>query len=145
MLQNENYNNDRLACKKEYVYKYLPSSLDLMNNLAINIPVKSHMIKIRQQISLLVLLLLGIYCSAQKQADRPSGLREQADKYTLLLQGVDMDSATIVAKTGLQTSFISRFACEEYINRLSGFLQSKGFVTSSIDSLYYGRSWMQRM
>ena len=48
-----------------------------------------------------------------------------------------MDSANIVAKTGLQTSFTSRIACEEYINRLPGYLQSKGFVTASIDSLKY--------
>ncbi|HMK25513.1 MAG TPA: POTRA domain-containing protein [Chitinophagaceae bacterium] len=90
------------------------------------------MIKFRLQISLLVFLLLCIInASAQNLPDR------QAGKYNLCLHGVDKDSATIVAKTGLQTSFTSRFACEEYINRLPGYLQSKGYVTASIDSLYY--------
>ncbi len=82
------------------------------------------MIRIRLQISLLVLLLPGIYASAQ-------------GKYSLHLRGVDKDSATIVAQTGLQTNFTSRAACEEYINRLPGYLQSKGYVTASIDSLSY--------
>ena len=90
------------------------------------------MIKFRLQISLLVFLLLCIInTSAQNLPDR------QAGKYNLYLHGVDKDSATIVAKTGLQTSFTSRFACEEYVNRLPGYLQSKGYVTASIDSLYY--------
>ena len=102
-----------------------------MNNLAQNIPAKSPMIRIRLQISLLVLLLPGIYAPAQNPPDR------QAGKYSLHLRGVDKDSASIVAKTGLQTSFASRIACEEYINRLPGYLQSKGYVTASIDSLYY--------
>jgi outer membrane protein assembly factor BamA len=80
--------------------------------------------KSRLQISLLVFLLQGINASAQ-------------NKYNLYLRGVDKDSATIVAKTGLQTNFTSRIACEEYVNRLPGYLQSKGYVTASIDSLYF--------
>jgi outer membrane protein assembly factor BamA len=82
------------------------------------------MANLRPQISLLVFLLASIYVSSQ-------------NRYNLLLRGVDMDSAAIVFKTGLQTSFASRPACEEYINRLPGYLQSKGYVTASIDSLYY--------
>jgi outer membrane protein assembly factor BamA len=81
--------------------------------------------KFRLQISLLVFgLLCIIHGSAQI-------------KYDLRLRGVDKDSATIVSKTGIQTSFTSRSACEEYINRLPGYLQSKGYVTASIDSLNY--------
>jgi len=79
----------------------------------------------RLQISLFVFLLLCIINGSAQ------------NKYNLYLQGVDKDSATIVAKTGLQTSFVSRIACEEYINRLPGYLQSKGYVTASIDSLNY--------
>lgn len=89
-----------------------------------NIPAKSHMRRFRLQISVLSFLLLSIYTSAQ-------------NKYNLLLRGVDMDSATIVSKTGLQTSFASRTVCAEYINKLQGYLQSKGYVTVSIDSLRY--------
>jgi outer membrane protein assembly factor BamA len=69
-------------------------------------------------------LLLSIYTSAQS-------------KYSLYVKGVDMDSATIVSKTGLQTSFASANACIDYINKLPGYLQSKGYVTVSIDSLRY--------
>ncbi len=50
---------------------------------------------------------------------------------------MDKDSAAIVSKTGLQTSFASAAACTEYINKLPGYLQSKGYVTASIDSLHY--------
>ncbi len=89
------------------------------------------MTKLRLQISGLVFLFLCNYTSAQNLPDR------QAGKYSIHLRGVDKDSATIVAKAGLQTSFTSRAACEEYINRLPGYLQSKGWVSASIDSLYY--------
>jgi outer membrane protein assembly factor BamA len=85
--------------------------------------------KFRLQISVLGFLLLSIYTSAQNQPDRPAG------KYNLLVSGVDKDSAFIVSKTGLQTSFVSRAVCMDYINKLPGYLQSKGYVTASIDSL----------
>ena len=87
--------------------------------------------KFRLQISVLSFLLLSIYTAAQTLPDR------QAGKYNLHIKGVDKDSATIVAKTGLQTLFTSRTACTDYINRLPGYLQSKGYVTASIDSLQY--------
>lgn len=80
--------------------------------------------KFRLQISVLPFLLLSIYASAQ-------------DKYNLYVRGVDKDSATIVFKTGLQTSFASRTDCEDYVQKLPGHLQSKGYVTVSIDSLKY--------
>ncbi len=50
---------------------------------------------------------------------------------------MDKDSAAIVSKTGLQTSFASAAACTEYVNKLPGYLQSKGYVTASVDSLQY--------
>ncbi|MEP6700344.1 MAG: POTRA domain-containing protein [Bacteroidota bacterium] len=87
--------------------------------------------KFRLQISVLVFLLLSIYTAAQ---NHPDG---QAGKYSLYVRGVDKDSATIVATTGLQTSFTSRFTCTEYITRLPAYLQAKGYVTASIDSLHY--------
>ncbi len=43
---------------------------------------------------------------------------------------------TIIAATGLQTRFDNRGALQEYIDKLPGFLQSKGFVTASIDSIH---------
>jgi outer membrane protein assembly factor BamA len=79
--------------------------------------------KSRLQISVLV-LLLNVSAFAQS-------------KYNLHIKGVDKDSATIVSNSGLQTRFDSRIACEEYIIKLPGYLQSKGYVTASIDSLQY--------
>ena len=78
----------------------------------------------RLQISVLTFLLASLYSYGQK-------------KYNLYVHGVDNDSAAIVAKTGLQISFPSYIACVEYINKLPDHLQSKGFVTASIDSLKY--------
>lgn len=80
--------------------------------------------KIRLQISVVVLLLLSIYTSAQ-------------NKYLLNLRGVDKDSAYLVSALGLQTEFSSRLACIDYLNKLPALLQSKGYVTASIDSLKY--------
>ncbi|MCX6318833.1 MAG: BamA/TamA family outer membrane protein [Bacteroidetes bacterium] len=57
--------------------------------------------------------------------------------YTLSLRGLDKDSAQIVRETGIQTSFPSRIQCADYINKLTGLLQAKGFVTASVDSVIY--------
>lgn len=80
--------------------------------------------KIRLQISVLVLLLLSIYTSAQT-------------KYALEVKGIDKGADTLISQLGLQTSFTSRTACTDYINKLTGLLQAKGYVTASIDSLQY--------
>ena len=69
-------------------------------------------------------MLLSIYTTAQ-------------NKYRLSIRGVDKDAAQLVSGLGLQTEFISRFVCAEYINKLPGLLQAKGYVTVSIDSLQY--------
>ena len=73
---------------------------------------------------MLVFSLLSIYTSAQT-------------KYQLNIHGVDKDSAQLVKELGIQTEFISRFACTDYITKLPGLLQAKGYVTASIDSLQY--------
>ena len=87
--------------------------------------------KFRLQISVLVLLLLSIYASAQ-------------NKYSLSIRGVDKDAAQLVSELGLQTAFTSRLSCTDYINKLPSLLQTKGYVTVSIDSLQYD-SVMARM
>ena len=80
--------------------------------------------KFRLQISVLVFCLLSIYTSAQT-------------KYQLYIHGVDKDSAQLVKELGIQTEFISRVACTDYIAKLPGLLQAKGYVAASIDSLQY--------
>ncbi|HWR34219.1 MAG TPA: POTRA domain-containing protein [Chitinophagaceae bacterium] len=83
--------------------------------------------KFRLQISVLASLVSIINASGQ-------------NKYSLNLHGVDKDSVAIVSKTGLQVSFTSYLACTAYINKLPDLLQSKGFVTASIDSLRFDSS-----
>jgi outer membrane protein assembly factor BamA len=86
------------------------------------------MITFRVQISVLVFLLLSIHLPAQ-------------DKYILRLKGVDKDSAVLASQLGIPGDFASRYACTEYINKLQGLLQAKGYVTASIDSLRYDSSF----
>jgi outer membrane protein assembly factor BamA len=76
----------------------------------------------------LVFLWPCIYISAQ-------------NKYHLSVRGLDRDSATLLSQLGLQTSFNSRLSCIEYVNKLPGQLQAKGYVTVSIDSLRFDSSF----
>ncbi|HYM93537.1 MAG TPA: hypothetical protein VET23_05310 [Chitinophagaceae bacterium] len=82
------------------------------------------MTKLRLQISVLVFLLLFQKVTAQLT-------------YNLYIHSLDKDSSFIASQLGLVTSFSSRSACVDYINKLPGLLQSKGYVTASIDSLHY--------
>ncbi|MBM3416233.1 MAG: hypothetical protein FJY20_07270 [Bacteroidetes bacterium] len=76
------------------------------------------------QISVLVLLLSGIHTAAQPG-------------YQLVVRFADKDPAVMIPQLGIQTSFSSRFTCTEYINQLPGLLQTKWYVTVSIDSIRY--------
>src|SRR5689334_4974024 len=82
----------------------------------------------RLQISVLVLLLW------------PAALIAQ-NRYSLYLRGVDKDSAQIVSRAAIQTSFTNRVSCTDYINKLPSLLQSAGYVTASIDSLRYDSTY----
>lgn len=77
--------------------------------------------QLRLQIS--VLLILSFYNPLIAQ-----------DPYRLSIRGVDRDSAFIVNTLNVKHSFESRFDCMTYVNQLPGQLQSKGYVTASIDS-----------
>jgi outer membrane protein assembly factor BamA len=63
-----------------------------------------------------------------------------SQSYRLEIQTYDKDPATVVSQLNIQTSFPSRFICTEYIRQLPGLLQAKGYVTASIDSVYYDSS-----
>ena len=68
-----------------------------------------------------------------------SGLLSESsaqDKYQLNVRVIDKDPS-VLTTLGLQNSFDSRAACTDYVNKLSSFLHSKGYVTASIDSLRY--------
>lgn len=80
--------------------------------------------KLKLQISVLALSLFTIHAASQTG-------------YELHLKGADMDSASIVSQTGLQTHFTNRPACSDYINKLPAWLQAKGYVTASLDSIQF--------
>jgi outer membrane protein assembly factor BamA len=61
--------------------------------------------------------------------------------YGLKITGIDHDATFLVKNVGLDTSFPSRVACGDYIARLPALLQSKGFVTASIDSITYDSAY----
>ena len=57
--------------------------------------------------------------------------------YQLNARCVDKTPEFLRNELGLQTEFSSRNNCVEYVNKLPSLLQSKGFVTSSIDSISF--------
>lgn len=83
------------------------------------------MTKSRLQISVVIFLLMGLCVAAQDNG------------YRLHIKGTDRDSATLVNNFGVQTRFASRFACQDYISKLPGFLQARGYVTASVDTITY--------
>lgn len=85
--------------------------------------------KFRLQISVPVLLLCSIFTNAQNQ-------------FSLHIHGADKDSATIVSQAGLQVSFPSYLQCADYANKLTSDLQSKGYVTASIDKVRFDSSFI---
>ena len=86
------------------------------------------MTKLRLQISFLVSLLICINSAGQ-------------NNYPLHIRGIDKDSAFIISELALKTAFTTRNDCVSYINQLPGYLQAKGYVTSSLDSIIYDSSF----
>lgn len=84
------------------------------------------MLKTKLQISVLVLLCC-LKAFGQKN-------------YPLHIKGVDKDSA-FITKLGVPSSFTTRNDCVSFINKLPGFLQTKGYVTASIDTIAYDSAY----
>lgn len=59
------------------------------------------------------------------------------NNYPLYLHGVDKDSAFIVQQLNIQTTFSNRNECISYVNKLPVSLQTRGYVTASLDSLRF--------
>lgn len=57
-----------------------------------------------------------------------------AQTYSLTIRSVDKDDAFIKG-LNLASSFPSQFLCREYINKLTGLLQAKGYITASVDAV----------
>jgi outer membrane protein assembly factor BamA len=62
-------------------------------------------------------------------------LCSHAQAYRMQYLGVDVDSSRLQHDAGLQSSFPSRLEASLYVNNLSSLLQSKGYITASVDSL----------
>ncbi|HLG40662.1 MAG TPA: POTRA domain-containing protein, partial [Chitinophagaceae bacterium] len=86
------------------------------------------MIKFKLQISVLVFLLWQIELPAQ-------------NIYGLITQSTDKDSVFLANSLGIPSSFSNRALCFDYVNKLSGYLKSKGYVTASVDSIRYDSSF----
>ncbi len=86
------------------------------------------MTKLSQSISLLIFLFVSLLLHIPASAQ---------DKYQLNIKAVDKDSAYLTDIIGLQNSFASKATCINYINKLPSILQSKGYVTASLDSIAY--------
>ena len=102
---------------------------DLMNIFTLPSPFRTRvrdevMTKLRLQILVPVFLLLSVHSVAQSN-------------FPLHISSIDKDSTFIISNLGLQTAFANRNDCVNYINQLPAFLQAKGYVTASFDSIVY--------
>ncbi|MDX2048858.1 MAG: BamA/TamA family outer membrane protein [Chitinophagaceae bacterium] len=61
-------------------------------------------------------------------------------KYQLIYYFTDKDSSVTPQSLGLQTLFSSREQCVQYIGTMPSQLQSKGYITASVDSVAYDSS-----
>jgi outer membrane protein assembly factor BamA len=50
---------------------------------------------------------------------------------------VDVEISMLKNEIGLQSDFATRLACMDYVNKLPAVLQSKGYVTASLDSVFF--------
>lgn len=82
------------------------------------------MTKLRRQISVLLFLLIGNNVIGQTN-------------YLLHIRSIDKDSVFISSGLDLKTAFLTRNECVSYINQLPAYLQAKGYVTASLDSIHY--------
>lgn len=58
-------------------------------------------------------------------------------KYLLNAKCIDQAPEFLKNKIGLQTEFSTRLTCIDYVNKLPSVLQAKGFVTASLDSIFF--------
>jgi outer membrane protein assembly factor BamA len=97
-----------------------------MNNLAEILLYKQiRQLLLRNILLQISVLILGFGSSAYSQ-----------NNYKLNIKLVDKE-ASFIQQESIQTEFPGRFVCQEYLGKLQGILQSKGFVTASIDSVHY--------
>lgn len=91
----------------------------------LNISKACSVTKLRQQIPVLLFLFLPVLAAAQ-------------EKYRLFIQPAARDNIRLQSVFTPDTVFSNRIDCGEYISKLQGLLQAKGYVTASLDSIEYG-------
>lgn len=89
------------------------------------------MIKLRLQISVLVLVLINLPSFGQRGSNSTAN-----SSFPLHVRSVDKDSI-FINTIGIQTSFDNQNECVNYIIQLPGLLQTKGYVNASVDSISY--------
>jgi len=57
--------------------------------------------------------------------------------YRLEMKAADRDSAFLAEELSVPSGFLNRYSCSDYINKLAPALRAKGYVTASLDSVYY--------
>lgn len=55
--------------------------------------------------------------------------------YRLVIRSLDKDSILSEKNLGLKTTFLSQLECNQYLTKLPSYLQAKGYLSSSIDSI----------
>lgn len=86
------------------------------------------MTKLRLLILTLIILFHGEESISQQQ-------------FPLRLRGVDHDSAFIAKALGIPPAFESRAACVSYINDLPSAMRNRGYMTASIDSVFFDSAY----
>ncbi|MET0636091.1 MAG: POTRA domain-containing protein [Chitinophagaceae bacterium] len=102
-------------------------SFTIIPKLAVTWPRLQRMTKLRLLILVSGFLLPGFPLLAQQQ-------------YPLYLRGVDRDSV-FLAGLGIPGGFTSRNECVQFINELPVTLRSRGYITTSLDSVIYDSSY----
>ncbi|GEO10670.1 hypothetical protein [Segetibacter aerophilus] len=64
-----------------------------------------------------------------------SGALKAQGNYRLVVHPIDKDSIFVTGNLGIKTSFLSELECNQYVVNLPALLQSKGYISSSVDSL----------
>ncbi len=57
------------------------------------------------------------------------------NKYTLIIHPLDRDSGFLKTDLDLKTAFSSEQECNQYVIKLPEYLQAKGYISSSVDSI----------
>ncbi|MGN6493258.1 MAG: BamA/TamA family outer membrane protein [Agriterribacter sp.] len=66
-----------------------------------------------------------------------SGLAKAQQKYRLQYIVADKDTAFLPQTLGLQSEFSNQQACRQYVEEIPKYLQPKGYITASVDSVHY--------